>query len=63
MLVKFILYLFIIPFVIWSLEALNFNKIVKNNKPVQAKNLYIIFSLCISYIIVQFIEQLIYFKI
>ena len=38
---KFILYLFVLPLVIYTMDSVNFNSIFKKNKVFQAKIFYI----------------------
>lgn len=50
---KLILYIVFTPIVMWSLESLNLN--FKKNKILQARILYLMLGLCISYLLVNFI--------
>ena len=51
-----ILYIIIYPFIIWSMDSLNLNNgVFKKNKIVQARILYVIISLAITYLVVNFI--------
>lgn len=52
---KCIVYLIIIPIVFYSFDSLNINVIFKKNSEVKAKSLYALLSICISYLVVQFI--------
>ena len=52
---KIILYIAIVPLVIYILEGLNINHIFKKNRVVQATLFYLIVSICISYLVVNFI--------
>jgi len=52
---KIILYIAIVPLVIYVLEGLNINHIFKKNRVVQATLFYLIISICISYLVVNFI--------
>ena len=61
---KSILYLLFIPFSIWLLDSLNINFIFKKNKITQAKIMYLIIAIIISYILVNFIyDMFLYSKI
>ncbi len=53
--VKLILYLLVIPIVIWSLDGLNINTIFKKHKYMEARIIYILISLALSYLIVNFL--------
>ena len=48
---KFILYLFVIPFVVFSLDSVNFSSILKKNKVLQAKIFYILVMFSLSYLV------------
>ena len=52
--VKFLLYLITIPFVMYALDSLNINYLFKKNKVLQARILYIIMGLIITYLLVNF---------
>ena len=52
---KIILYIAIVPLVIYILEGLNINHIFKKNRVVQATLFYLIATICISYLVVNFI--------
>lgn len=51
---RFILYIFVVPFVLWSLESVNINGIFKKNRYYQARFIYLIFTLALSYLVVNF---------
>ena len=51
---KFILYLFVIPFVVFSLDSVNFSSILKKNKVLQAKIFYILVMFSLSYLVCSF---------
>ncbi len=55
MTIKTILYIIVAPIVLWALDALNINIILKNNKYYQARLLYLILTLIITYLLVNFI--------
>ncbi len=52
---KFILYLFVIPFVVFSLDSVNFSSIFKKNKVLQAKIFYILVMFSLSYLVCSFL--------
>jgi uncharacterized integral membrane protein (TIGR02327 family) len=52
---KVILYVVIVPFVIWALNGLNINNAFKKNKINEARILYIMIALSLSYLLVNFI--------
>ena len=60
--IKVILYIVIIPFIIYVLEGLNINHIFKKNRVVQATSFYLVSTICISYIIVNFIYDFLVFS-
>ena len=53
--IKIILYIIFIPLVIWSMDGLNLNKIIKQSRIAQAKIIYLILSLIVSYLLVNFL--------
>lgn len=55
MTVKTILYIIIIPIVLWALDGININSIFKKNRYYQARLVYLILTLVISYLLVSFI--------
>ena len=52
--IKTILYLVVVPLVIWSLECINIQNLFKKNRKYQATLLYLICSLSLSYLVVNF---------
>ena len=52
---KTILYLVITPLVIWALDSINITNVFKKNRYYQARALYLILSLSLSYLTVNFI--------
>ena len=52
---KFILYLFVFPLVIYTMDSVNFNSIFKKNKVFQAKIFYILVMLSLSYLVCNFL--------
>lgn len=53
--VRKILYVVILPLVIWALDSININGIFKKNRYYQARLLYLIISMSITYLIVNFL--------
>lgn len=53
--IKIVLYIIFIPLVIWSMDGLNLNKIIKQSRIAQAKIIYLILSLIVSYLLVNFL--------
>lgn len=58
--IKFILYLVIIPFVIYLFDGININAIFKKNKVIQARLFYILLIFGFSYLVCNFIYDFIY---
>ena len=52
---KFILYLFVLPLVIYTMDSVNFNSIFRKNKVFQAKIFYILVMLSLSYLVCNFL--------
>ncbi len=52
--VKTILYIFTVPLAIWALDALNLEGKFKKNRYYQARLLYVMLALAISYLVVNF---------
>lgn len=57
--VKFILYLLIIPIVVWSMDSVNINGIFKKGESnyYQARVIYMMIVVSISYLVVNFIND------
>lgn len=53
--VKAIIYILITPFVIYCMDSLNLNHVFKKNKVAQARILYLLVGLALSYLVVNFI--------
>ena len=53
--VKLLLYIFVVPFVMYALDGVNINSIFKKNKVLQARILYIMIIFALSYLLVNFI--------
>ena len=52
---KTILYIVITPLVIWALESINITNVFKKNRYYQARAVYLILALSLSYLTVNFI--------
>ena len=52
---KFILYLFVLPLVIYTMDSVNFNSIFKKNKVFQARIFYILVMSSLSYLVCNFL--------
>lgn len=53
--IKAILYATILPFVIWAMEGLELNKFFKQSRVIQARIMYLLISMCITYLVVNFL--------
>lgn len=58
--VKFLLYLFVLPLVIYAMDSININTIFKKNKVVQAKIFYILLVFGLSYLVCSFVYDFLY---
>lgn len=56
---KFILYIFIVPLIIYGIDAINLTLIFKRGKPYQAKIIYMAIVFSLSYLVVNFIYDFI----
>ena len=62
--IKAILYLILFPFTIWVMEGLELNKFFKQSRIVQARIMYLMIAMSISYLVVNFLyDFFINFKI
>ena len=52
--IKAILYILIFPFTIWAMEGLDLNKIFKQSRVLQARIMYLMIAMLISYLVVNF---------
>lgn len=52
---KFYLYLLVIPFVIIGMDSININSIFKKNKVYQARIMYILIFLVLTYLLTNFL--------
>lgn len=57
--VKFILYLLVIPIVVWSMDSVNINGIFKRGQSdyYQARFMYMIIVVSLSYLVVNFVND------
>lgn len=53
--IKFMLYLFVFPIIIYLMESLNINSIFKTNRVIQAKLICLILAMCTTYLTVSFL--------
>ncbi len=58
---KVLLYIAVIPFVIWTLESLRLDMIFKKNRQVQIKLLYVFLGFAISYLVVNCLYDFSYY--
>ena len=52
---KPVLYVFTMIFTIWAMEGMNLNKFFKQNRVYQARIVYLMIAICISYLVTNFI--------
>ena len=55
---KFLVYLFSTIIVIWSMDAVNINKIFKKNKIIQARIFYFLLGISLIYLVANFFMDL-----
>lgn len=57
--VKFILYIIVIPIVVWALDSVNINGIFKKGQSdyYQARVMYMIIVASLSYLVVNFVDD------
>lgn len=48
------LYVIVVPFTVWALESININGIFKKNRYYQARFVYLLLSIGLSYLVVNF---------
>ena len=62
--IKAILYILLLPFTIWAMEGLDLNKLFKQSRVYQARIIYLMIAISISYLVVNFLyDFFINFKI
>lgn len=52
---KLILYIFVIPFVVWGCDSININSIFKKNSYYQARVFYMCLIFAVSYLVTSFL--------
>ncbi len=58
MLGKLLLYAFVTIVVIWSMEAVNINRIFKKNREIQARIFYFLLGISLIYLVTNFLMDL-----
>lgn len=58
--IKFILYLLVIPLIIYVMDSVNMNAIFKKNKIYQARIFYILLVFGLSYLVTSFLYDFLY---
>ncbi|MBR6690966.1 MAG: DUF1146 domain-containing protein [Bacilli bacterium] len=53
--IKSILYILLLPFTIWAMEGLDLNKLFKQSRVYQARIMYLMIAMSISYLVVNFL--------
>jgi len=53
--IKILIYLFVLPFTIWSVSSINVEKIFKKNSLNQIRIFYLLISFSLSYLVTNFI--------
>ena len=54
---KVVLYVIVVPFIIWSFDSININQIFKKNRPYQARIIYMALIFGLSYLVVNFLND------
>ena len=54
---KIILYIFMLPMVLYSLDSLNINMIFKKNSELKARLLYFFVTISLTYLVVSFLTD------
>ena len=54
---KVVLYVIVMPFIIWSFDSININQIFKKNRPYQARIIYMALIFGLSYLVVNFLND------
>lgn len=55
MTIKILLYCVVLPLSVWAIDCLNIEKLLKKNRYYQARILYFFLSMCMSYLVVNFL--------
>lgn len=58
--IKFIIYLIVVPLVIYAMDSVNMNGIFKKNKMYQSRVLYILLVFALSYLVTSFLYDFLY---
>ena len=53
--IKAILYILLLPFTIWAMDGLDLNKLFKQSRIYQARIMYLMIAMSISYLVVNFL--------
>ena len=54
---KLILYILVMPFIIWAMDGVNINQIFKKNRYYQARIIYMALIFGLSYLVVNFLND------
>ena len=54
---KLLLYIFVMPFIIWAMDGININHIFKKNRYYQARIIYMAIIFGLSYLVVNFLND------
>lgn len=54
---KLILYVLVMPFIIWAFDSININQIFKKNRLYQARIIYMALIFALSYLVVNFLND------
>lgn len=57
--VKWSLYIIVLPFIVWLLDSVQLNALFKKNRVLQARLFYIVLVFILSYLLVNFIYDFI----
>lgn len=58
--IKLIIYLIVIPLVIYAMDSININSIFKKNKMYQSRVFYILLVFSLSYLVANFLYDFLY---
>jgi len=58
--IKLVIYLIVIPIVIYAVDSVNFNGLFKKNRMYQARVFYILLVFCFSYLVTNFLYDFLY---
>lgn len=53
--IKVILYCVVVPLTLWALDSINMSHIFKKNRYYASRMLYLIFTMALSYLVVNFL--------